>query len=112
MFKVETKGFKETINKLEKLRKNAENLSGEHIIPFTELFNPEFMMKHTKFLSIEALFEASGFEVNSKEDFEKIPDDEWEKFIVSNTQFSSWEEMQREAATDYAKAKLLQGLKL
>tara|TARA_R100000353_G_scaffold166904_1_gene128671 strand:+ start:1077 stop:1241 length:165 start_codon:yes stop_codon:yes gene_type:complete len=52
------------------------------------------------------LFEASGFKVESKEDFESIPDDEWEAFITQNTSFDSWLEMQKAAMAAYTKKKL------
>jgi hypothetical protein len=44
---------------------------------------------------------ASPFKVETKEDFEAIPDDEWNTYIASNTSFESWEEMQHQAAGEY-----------
>ena len=64
----------------------------------------------SNFNDIEHLFEASGFTVESKEDFEAIPDDKWNEFIVKNTSFNSWEDMQKEAMNLYVKEQLLKGL--
>lgn len=39
-----------------------------------------------------------------------IPDDKWNEFIVKNTSFNSWEDMQKEAMNLYVKEQLLKGL--
>ncbi|QBZ83125.1 hypothetical protein GHNINEIG_01166 [Hydrogenovibrio crunogenus] len=80
---------------LEKLQKNMHELSEKTEIKLTELMNPSFVASCSKFDSIEDLFDASGFSIESPEDFAEIPDDEWEEFIVGNTSFSSWNEMQQ-----------------
>jgi hypothetical protein len=102
----ELKGLNELNRKLEDLKRKAEALDGKHEIPFSELFLPEFMTKHTDFASLEEMFQASGFVVESQEDFKAIPDDDWENFIKAHTQFSSWKDMQVTAFREWTARKL------
>lgn len=52
-----------------------------------------FLSKHTSFLALDDLLAASGFKVESTEDFNAIPDDVWDNFIRSISNFQSWEAM-------------------
>lgn len=102
----ELKGFDELQNRLQELADKAEKLSGEHEVSFDELFVDEFMTKHTKFSSFNELLDASPFEVNSAEDFEAIPDAEFDQYISQVTNFDSWESMLEEASSGYAARQL------
>ncbi|CAI2797055.1 hypothetical protein K7402_04870 [Pseudomonas fluorescens group sp.] len=104
--------MKITINRkgLDQLLKNAKEMEGTHQVKLTDTLNPEFVSSHSKFSDLEDLFAASGFKIDSPEDFAAIPDDEWDKFISENTDFTSWEEMQRSGGIEYMKAKLNKGL--
>ncbi len=93
-------------NELKKLTKKMKALDGQHEVKFTDMYNPAFVSGCSKFESIEELFDASGFKVESKEDFEAIPDEEWEVFISQNTSFDSWLEMQKSAGAAYVKKQL------
>lgn len=106
----EIRGLNEVKRKLDRLSKNTQALSGSHDIPASELFPPTFMRLYTKVPSFEALFEAGGFKVESQDDFEGIPDAEWENVIRSYTSFSSWHEMQEKAAEEYFMRMLKAGL--
>jgi hypothetical protein len=75
-------------------------------VSFPDLFNPDFMRRHTRVPTIEALFEVGGFDVNSMEDLKAIPDDAWEANIRAHTSFQSWEEMQQVAGAEWIKKKL------
>jgi hypothetical protein len=79
-------------------------------IKLKDFMTSKFISNCSNFNDIEHLFEASGFTVESKEDFEAIPDDKWNEFIVKNTSFNSWEDMQKEAMNLYVKEQLLKGL--
>jgi hypothetical protein len=57
-----------------------------------------FIAEHSSFAPFDELLEASTFKVETKEDFEAIPDAEWDTCIASNTSFESWAEMQQRAA--------------
>lgn len=96
---------------LDKLRKNLSELSGTSEVKLVDLMDAEFVSGCSQYASLEELFEASGFKIESKEDFLKIPDDEWDQFVTRNTSFESWLEMQKAAALAYAKKKLFSGLK-
>ena len=102
----EISGLKELHKKLESLSKGAETIDGKQNIPFPELFSPEFLATCSQFASIEELFEASGFKVESMEDFAAIPDEEWESFISSKTNHESWFAMQQAALALWTKKKL------
>lgn len=94
---------------LKKLQKNIEELGKKTEIKMTELMRPSFVSACSKFECIEDLFDASGFTVESPADFAAIPDEEWEEFIVGNTSFSSWSEMQHKAMEHYTKQQLHKG---
>jgi hypothetical protein len=66
-------------------------------------------MKHSRFQSTDEMLAASGFKVDTAEDFAAIPDAEWDQFISQNTSFPSWEAMQGEAAQAWVARKLARG---
>lgn len=85
MFKIE--GLDELQRKLYDLAKKAEALDGKHSVPVSELLTDSFVTRHTSFSSADAMFEASGFKIETQEDFAAIPDDEWDAFIRSISSF-------------------------
>lgn len=93
--------FDEVIRRIADLRRNAQRLHGEHELKFTELFPDEFMLRNTEFPTISALIEASGFKVESKDDFTAIPEAEWDEHIRTHTRFSSWSEMMKVAGEEW-----------
>lgn len=99
------KGLNEIQNKLKDLERKAKELDGSPI-PLTNALTPEFIREYSSFSSLDELLQASGFKVESQEDFDAIPDDEWDKFIGEHTRYSSWQEMLNEAGARYAKKKL------
>ena len=101
MLDIEFEGFDELDRKLQDLQKRAAALDGDHQIPLAELLPPEFMERHTRFATLEAMLEATGYE-----DFEVVPDAEWDQLVTSRTQFSSWEEMQKAAAAEWIKRQM------
>ena len=94
-------------DRIKKISKNAKELNGSNEVSFVELFDKSFMNEHTNFSSFEELLESGNFIVNSPEDFEAIPDKEFDVHINTTTKFSSWEEMYSEAAADWALKNLL-----
>ena len=97
-------GLDELKRQLETLKRNAQNLSGP--VAFEDLFPPEFMRRYTDFKTIDEMADASGWKVESTEDFEAIPDAEWDAFVKARTRFEDWEEMQGKAAEEYATRRL------
>lgn len=102
---------KSDLSALKKLQNNLESLGQTQQVPLKELMNVEFMRKHTSYGSVQEMFDASGFKIESAEDFKAIPDDEWEFFIIRSTKFSSWREMQVIAAKDWMAKKLFEGIR-
>jgi len=98
-------GFDKLSKKLDELKESAESIQGTQV-PLGELLTPGFFAKHTRFLSDDELFEASGFSVQSTEDFEKIPNEEWDNFIQQNTPFATWSDMLSAAGAEWAQKKL------
>ena len=99
-------GLDELTKQLDRMAKGAKELDGTHTVPMTELLSPGFVSSHTKFANAEEMFEASGFKIESQDDFAAIPDAEWDEFIRSISSFSDWQSMLGEAGTAWAAKKL------
>ena len=99
-------GLDELQRKLKDLGRRAESISGRQNVPLPELLTPDFIRQCSRFHSVEEMFEASGFKIESAEDFTSIPDDEWDDFIRANTSFLSWEAMLGEASGKWAARRL------
>ncbi|WP_312216991.1 hypothetical protein [Pantoea vagans] len=97
-------------DQIDQLKKNLEAVSGPQEIPFSELFNNQFLSECSSFTSLEDMFHKSGFSVETKEDFAAIPDQEWEDFITQNTSYSSWREMQVDAGRKHISKMLKKGM--
>ena len=98
------KGLDELQRNLRDLERRAQNVSGP--VTFDDLFPPEFMRRYTDFKDISELVSTSGYEVNSSEDFAKIPDAAWDAHIVATTRFESWEDMKTKAGEEFAARRL------
>jgi hypothetical protein len=83
----------------EDIKRKAEAASGS--VSFAVLFNASFMKNYSEFDSFEALLEAGGYKVETKADFEAIPEDEFDAFIAKHSHFSSWQEMYKKAGKEY-----------
>jgi hypothetical protein len=99
-------GFDQVSRKLRDLQRRAEKLDGLHGVKFDELFPPSFMRRYSDFETIGAMVDASGFRVESADDFARIPDDEWDRFVASRTRFANWREMQDKAAAEWTGKRL------
>ncbi|WP_407312081.1 hypothetical protein [Desulfosporosinus sp. SB140] len=88
----------ENINQNQYRSNDLQNPTSEEPIYLNDLFTSEFMQIYTKFDSIEKLLSSGGFEVNSEEDYDAIPDKEIDAFVLKTTNFQSWKEMITEAA--------------
>ncbi len=83
---------------LEELDNALESIPSQ--IPLSDLFNKEFMKEHTSFESFDKLLTAGGYGTTTEE-FEAIPDDEFDDYIRKHTDFDNWKEMQESAITEY-----------
>jgi hypothetical protein len=105
-FKVSIEGLEDVNDALDTFNKKLDDLASEKTIPLSELFTPQFLSKYTSFTSLEDMVQKSGFKVETQEDFESIPEKEWNTFIISHSQFSSWEEMMETGSQEWAQRKL------
>lgn len=99
-------GLDEFTRKLKNLERQVQSLDGIHNIPVTELFPPEFMRRHTDFDTFGEMVDASGFKIESQEDFRNIPDQEWDDFVAERTRFLNWKDMMGAAGKAWASKKL------
>ncbi len=106
MSSIKIKGLDKLEKQLKQMQKGAKELSGTKQISFSELFTTSFMHKYTSFSSMDELLKAGGFHAESQEDFESIPDSEFDRHIAATTRFSSWEDMLHEATSQYVTKKL------
>ena len=91
--------------RLEQFQKNAKKINGNNQVPFSELFNQQFMLSHTgnQYSSFDDFLKASKF---SDMPFEEIPDDEWGKWVSSQTDFQSWKDMKTNAGQQWVTKQL------
>lgn len=99
-------GLDKLEKQLKQMEKGAKELSKTKHVSFDNLFPASFMRKYTSYSSMDELLDAGGFKVESQEDFESIPDVEFDKHISANTRFRCWEDMLDEATSQYAAKKL------
>jgi len=106
MFEIKFEGFEEVGKQLEELGERASQMDGNQEVPMSELLEPGFMARNSKFLSFDELVEASGYKIDNLDDFEKIPDNEWDEFIEKNTSFATWQDLISAASAEWATKKL------
>jgi len=99
-------GLDEFEAKLEHIKDRLDEVSGENSVSFEDLFSSSFMEENTSFTSFEELLTSGGYVVESQEDFEAIPEEQFDEHISAHTNFTSWEEMLSEASSEYISNKL------
>ena len=100
------KGLEELARKCDDLAERAKRLDGPHDIPIPELLTPSFVAGCSRFVSADEMFQASGFKIESPEDFKAVPDSEWDAFVKNHTSFGSWQEMLGAAGAAWTKKQL------
>ena len=94
-------GFRELDRNLNRIRRNVRAIDGTNHVPVTEMFPPAFMRQYTDVGSFEELIEVGGFAVRTPEEFEAIPDAEWDAHIAQVTRFPNWEAMLKKGGTKW-----------
>ncbi|MFZ2471329.1 MAG: hypothetical protein WAW52_05230 [Methanothrix sp.] len=94
---VDLKGFDDLKRKADEAKRK-----GEAGVKLSELFHPDFMKKYTNFRSIDEMAKTSEIDIESMNDFDKIP----EAFFRTHTKFSCGGEMTK-TATEHWIAKNL-----
>jgi hypothetical protein len=110
MFKLEMDGFDDLKRNLDQLAQRAQKLDGEHSVPMRELLTPAFLEGHTsgRFTSWEQWAGEAPFKIDSQEDFDRLPQEEWDAYVRSTTSFSDGKEMLKAAGVQYLQAKLFE----
>jgi phosphoglycolate phosphatase-like HAD superfamily hydrolase len=103
---IEIEGLDDAMEQLNEMKERAEELEGEHEVPFNELYNRSFMEGYSRYSSFDAMLEDGGFEVDTEKDFEQILEEELNSHIRNNTSFASWEEMQETAVQEWTAKKM------
>ena len=83
--------FDDISKKLDQMSKSAEELNGTHSVTFDKIFTNEFMSKHSKISNIDDFLE--GTNIHNQEELEAFPEEDMDKYVIENTDFSTWEEM-------------------
>lgn len=101
-----TNGLDDLQRDLRRMQENARKLNGKQKIPFDKLFTRAFMLKHSRYSSIDALLEAGGFSAKTNREFDAIPQKELDAHIAKVTKFKSWEDMLNKAMDEYVDKQL------
>jgi hypothetical protein len=92
----------------DEIMRRIEEVAGGRV-SLLELLTPAFVQQHTKFMSIDEMFAKSELtrESNTDEDVTVIlRSEEWNKFVIENSEFSSWDEMIQVAGAERRKSSL------
>ena len=91
---------------INKLAQKLNKLDGTHDVSYDELFNSSFMGRYSQYSTIDEFFDAGGFEFETEEDFEKIPEEQLNAHVLGSTNFSCWKEMLTKAGEDWLRIEL------
>jgi hypothetical protein len=94
-------GFEEEIDSLVEL--TGEHTVDDHPIPITfeGLFPRAFMQLYTDVGTFAEFMENSPWTVKSMEEFEAIPEQQFDGYLDAHTKFPSWEEMLKSAGAHF-----------
>ncbi len=101
MFKLSVEGSDQINKNLSRKLEEIESKNGS--APLREVINQDFLSKHTRFISLDEMFRASGFKVDNQQDLEALPKEELDLFIRSISTFESWKVMLNEAGMEWMK---------
>ena len=63
------------------------------------------MSRNTPFRSLSEMVQAGGFNATTAEEFQAIPDQEWDEHVRNTTRFSSWKDMLSAAGLEHLERK-------
>lgn len=96
---VEVRGLDRFERQLRDFENRLEDAGGE--VPVDEVLHPEFVRSYTEFDSFDDLLAHSRWVVRTTEDFERIPEDEFDEYVDEHTKFDDWETMLSVATREY-----------
>lgn len=94
------KGLDKFSRKLEKLSKNAKDLSKNNQYQLNEVFTKSFMTKNTNFTDIESFLLASPERISTQEEFTAADETILDSFVYQQTNFKTWKEMLNKASEE------------
>lgn len=95
------------LNVLDKLKKNIEEISGEHTYNLTDILNNEFIQTNTTFKSYEDMINKSGLELTETTAEELYLNKELNDFIKANTKFENFKDMCTLASKEYISKRIM-----
>ncbi len=102
---IDTSQLKEGIeNFVSEIERKAKEASGS--IDLTDLFSDEYMHQRTRFSSFEEFLQSGGYDIQCSDDFEAIPESEFDLHVRTQTSFLDWPDMQKDAYAFYMEQKL------
>lgn len=104
--KVTISGLDEANKKIGAIVERAKSLEQPTSVAIEDLLTPEFMSAHTKFSSLAELKKASGFQMETVDEFEDLPEEKLDAFMRRETQFSNWTDMIKAAGAEWVKRQL------
>lgn len=100
------KGISEFSKKIKNFTESVRKVEGTHSVSMIDLLNPHFVSKKTRFLDLDELSKAGGFNFDSVEEFEKIPQEKLDAFIASESEFSDWQELIKAAGEEWIRKQI------
>lgn len=84
--------------------KRISRLADQKEVKFVELFNDDFMARHSEVASLEAFLEASPWKDTPHEELGAVLESpEWDQYVAANTSFDSWVQMRDTAVVEWAR---------
>ncbi|BAO04998.1 uncharacterized protein CBO05P1_279 [Clostridium botulinum B str. Osaka05] len=105
---IEITGLDELIENFEEMEIKGKESNGKNDVSLDALFNKSFMVKYTSFDNFDLFLKEGGFEVETSEDFENIPEEKLDVYIEKETKFKNWDEMLGQAGEEYIKKKMFE----
>ncbi len=90
---------------LQRMQTAMDQATGD--VKLTDLMHSAFMLKHTRFDSLNAMLTASQLTSDSTRAEELaviLKGQAWNQFVAANSDFASWQEMMSAAARERVKA--------
>lgn len=97
-FKFDTSDFD---RKMGELTKKAHELEKGENVRLVDLLSDDFIRRHSKFQSFQAMADAGGIK-----NPEEINSEQFSQFVSAQTKFGGYQEMVQQATSEYIKSKL------
>lgn len=111
MFDFKIDGLDDLQKDLKQLERNARSIGQRRSIDLYKLLSNRFLRRHTKFSSLDQLFDESPLDVKTQKDLDTLNEQELDEFIRKSTKFRSWEDILDNALGEWAEAELSKGVK-